>query len=511
VDDLDEINISLVDTSTLTVEFIEEDNSIDISISDEPTTIEVDLISPIITADEFDGIFSEYPAYNVVDDGDGTKFLADDNTYKEVISGGTWETITGDQSTVDLSGFTDDIGINKTDWDTAYGWGNHTGLYDDIGTASGLVGTHELTYDHDLIATALQAESDPLSLHLDQTTPQTVTGGMPNFSEGLQGSLYDDTEVLSVDPNSRVLYASDGTTPNLDWSTANNVVIGDGTGDATLTFHSNDGEDPQTATAIYTAGGDFGDRGGVICFDKGLLIGANKPFVFDSGGTQTVVRGNQGNIVIEAGGIADVDNEPSANFNDRLLYNSDGVTAFDWETDTVSGTNTGDQVASDFDIKDLTDSDDLRTTWSGKEDDLGLPLEDDYVLTSKTDGTRDWIKMGGEDSHGVVVDNRPYFITVGAYGYFRFSYPCVISKWSLVADDVGTMSFDIWKANEAMPTSIAETIISDNYPTLTAQQVSSSDNMTDWDVDIVEGDILLYVVRSNVDVKKVVLTLEVIK
>jgi len=32
----------------------------------------------------------------------------------------------------------------------------------------------------------------------------------------------------------------------------------------------------------------------------------------------------------------------------------------------TSGTNTGDQEASDFDIKDLTDSNDLRTTWNNK-------------------------------------------------------------------------------------------------------------------------------------------------
>ena len=33
-------------------------------------------------------------------------------------------------------------------WDTAYGWGDHAGLYDAIGTAAGLVGAHEGTYDH---------------------------------------------------------------------------------------------------------------------------------------------------------------------------------------------------------------------------------------------------------------------------------------------------------------------------------------------------------------------------
>jgi hypothetical protein len=37
-----------------------------------------------------------------------------------------------------------------------------------------------------LADTALQAETDPLSLHLDQTTPQTITGGKPNFSAGFK-------------------------------------------------------------------------------------------------------------------------------------------------------------------------------------------------------------------------------------------------------------------------------------------------------------------------------------
>ncbi len=50
----------------------------------------------------------------------------------------------------------------KSNWDTAYGWGDHAGLYDTTGTASGLIGTHESTYAHDLITTALQSETDPV-------------------------------------------------------------------------------------------------------------------------------------------------------------------------------------------------------------------------------------------------------------------------------------------------------------------------------------------------------------
>lgn len=41
----------------------------------------------------------------------------------------------------------------------------------------------------------------------------------------------------------------------------------------------------------------------------------------------------------------------------------------------VSGSNTGDQSSSDFDIKDLNDSTSLRSTWSGKQDALGFTAE----------------------------------------------------------------------------------------------------------------------------------------
>jgi hypothetical protein len=52
---------------------------------------------------------------------------------------------------------------------------------------------------------------------------------------------------------------------------------------------------------------------------------------------------------------------------------TEGTNKYVTDTDLInlsnlSGTNTGDQSASDFDIKDLTDSTNLRTTWSGKLD-----------------------------------------------------------------------------------------------------------------------------------------------
>lgn len=47
-------------------------------------------------------------------------------------------------------GFTD----NSANWDIAYGWGDHSGLYDATGTAAGLISTHESTYNHSNYNTA---------------------------------------------------------------------------------------------------------------------------------------------------------------------------------------------------------------------------------------------------------------------------------------------------------------------------------------------------------------------
>lgn len=58
----------------------------------------------------------------------------------------------------------------------------------------------------------------------------------------------------------------------------------------------------------------------------------------------------------------------------------------------TSGVNTGDQDATDFDINDLTDSTNLRTTWSGKQDALGFTPED--VANKRTS-----FQVTPDDSH----------------------------------------------------------------------------------------------------------------
>ena len=63
--------------------------------------------------------------------------------------------------------------------------------------------------------------------------------------------------------------------------------------------------------------------------------------------------------------------------------------------DAVKGVNTGDQSSSDFDIKDLSDTTSLRSTWSGKQDALtfSTDIETDKASTTKISAIKtfyDW-------------------------------------------------------------------------------------------------------------------------
>jgi len=61
------------------------------------------------------------------------------------------------------SGWGSSIPDNHANWDTAYSWGNHAGLYDTVGTAAGLMSAHTSAFDHSLIATSYQIGGNTLA------------------------------------------------------------------------------------------------------------------------------------------------------------------------------------------------------------------------------------------------------------------------------------------------------------------------------------------------------------
>jgi hypothetical protein len=111
---------------------------------------------------------------------------------------------------------------------------------------------------------------------------------------------------------------------------------------------------------------------------------------------------------------------------------------------------------------------------------------------------------------GVTVDGVTSIIQVGQTGFVTMNYAGTISGWSISANAVGSIQFDIWKASGAIPT-IANTIVAGVYPTLTAAQFITSTTMTGWTLSFVAGDVFGFYVNSISTLKNATLTVRTIK
>lgn len=133
-----------------------------------------------------------------------------------------------------------------TQWSTAYSWGDHAGLYDTIGAASGEIDDHESTYDHSLLhspvtldaltgitltgqqlsytagyaipTTAKQAEWDSAYTH--KTTEDAINGLVSCDGSGAYTAKVIGTDVQAYDAD---LTAIAALTP-----TDSNIIVGDG-------------------------------------------------------------------------------------------------------------------------------------------------------------------------------------------------------------------------------------------------------------------------------------------
>ena len=105
------------------------------------------------------------------------------------------------------TGYSIPTDVLQGQWSTAYSWGDHDGLYDLLGTAEGLIATHESTYNHANYDTAFgwgdhSVEGYLLELpehYLDFHEDVTIT----NIQDG-QVLAWDDTtsQFVNIDPPS---------------------------------------------------------------------------------------------------------------------------------------------------------------------------------------------------------------------------------------------------------------------------------------------------------------------
>ena len=111
---------------------------------------------------------------------------------------------------------------------------------------------------------------------------------------------------------------------------------------------------------------------------------------------------------------------------------------------------------------------------------------------------------------GLTLDGGGSAITTGIKGYISIPFRGRIVGWSLIADQVGSIVVDVWSDKFGnFPPTVADTIAGSEKPTLSGDQISKMELVTDWDREITAGDVIAFNVDSASTVTRVTLTLTV--
>jgi hypothetical protein len=100
-------------------------------------------------------------------------------------------------------------------------------------------------------------------------------------------------------------------------------------------------------------------------------------------------------------------------------------------------------------------------------------------------------------SFGVAVDGSGGVITTGQKGYVRIPYDFTITSWTLIGSPSGSITFDIWRRANAIPT-VANTIIGvgGTKPSLASATYATSSTLTNWTITGSTGDVIGWNVDS---------------
>jgi hypothetical protein len=130
----------------------------------------------------------------------------------------------------------------------------------------------------------------------------------------------------------------------------------------------------------------------------------------------------------------------------------------------------------------------------------------------RENGTEVSVNELSTQSFGVTVDGGSSAITTGVAGYVQVPYDCVIKSWTLLADQSGSIVFDLWKSDYATsPPTISNTITASAKPTLSSVQKNTDSILTGWTTAVAAGDVIGFNIDSAVTVTKVTLSIKVQK
>jgi hypothetical protein len=119
------------------------------------------------------------------------------------------------------------------------------------------------------------------------------------------------------------------------------------------------------------------------------------------------------------------------------------------------------------------------------------------TLDNSTGGTVSVTGFPATTSFGVTVDGSGGVITTGQKGYVRIPYGFTITSWTLIGSPSGSITFDIWRTNGAIPT-VANTIIGGGgtKPNLSSGTYATSSTLTNWTITGATGDVIGWNVDS---------------
>jgi hypothetical protein len=104
----------------------------------------------------------------------------------------------------------------------------------------------------------------------------------------------------------------------------------------------------------------------------------------------------------------------------------------------------------------------------------------------------------GRKSFGILIDGGGQVITTGIKGDLVLPYTGTITKWTLVADQVGSIVIDVWKNTYAnYPPTVANTITGSQKPTLASAVRNQNTSLTAWLPTVTAGDVFRYYVEST--------------
>lgn len=100
-------------------------------------------------------------------------------------------------------------------------------------------------------------------------------------------------------------------------------------------------------------------------------------------------------------------------------------------------------------------------------------------------------------------------VATGVWHQFQVPWACTITKWTVTAEQSGSIQFDIWKDTDAnFPPTNVDTITASAKPLLSLARKNSSSTLTGWTTSVAAGDWLFINVDSATTVTLAWLELE---